>query len=444
MSVLSTFYNPNDINVFPNITGGIIFSNDKLYACTNTQIKVLSIPTNLNNGPTITETINLNYGKIINFCFKTNKTDLMLLYANAIVEMSSFEVSSRNITVRLNTVENVKNTFSRKYSNNNFYYIANNAYIYEYQYSHTHGPYLKSNYFPDPVGLAIDSSDNLYVYDQNLYTISKFKSDKSYVENFITLQTGITLGNIMFDNNNNLYASYNINSINYIQIYSPTKVLIETITTTNITPDVIIGMTFDNLNNLYFCYNNSSIIMKYTPATPTTTSIPCFKEDTQILTIDGYKSIQNLRNGDLIKTFEHDYKPIVMIGKRDIYHPVLNERIKNQLYQCSQSEYPEIFKPLIITGCHSLLVDDFISEEQREKVIEINGDTFVTENKYRLPACVDHRATVYETAGTYTIYHLALENDNYYFNYGIYANGLLVETCSQRYLKELSEMTLFE
>ena len=38
----------------------------------------------------------------------------------------------------------------------------------------------------------------------------------------------------------------------------------------------------------------------------------------------------------------------------------------------------------------------------------------------------------------------ALENDNYYMNYGIYANGLLVETCSKRYLKELSNMTLIE
>lgn len=41
-----------------------------------------------------------------------------------------------------------------------------------------------------------------------------------------------------------------------------------------------------------------------------------------------------------------------------------------------------------------------------------------------------------------TIYHLALENESYYNNYGIYANGLLVESCSQRYLKELSNMEL--
>jgi hypothetical protein len=61
-----------------------------------------------------------------------------------------------------------------------------------------------------------------------------------------------------------------------------------------------------------------------------------------------------------------------------------------------------------------------------------------------LPACVDERAKPYEKAGSHTIYHIALEHDDYYMNYGIYANGLLVETCSKRYLKELSNMILIE
>ena len=68
----------------------------------------------------------------------------------------------------------------------------------------------------------------------------------------------------------------------------------------------------------------------------------------------------------------------------------------------------------------------------------------VTDDKYRLPACADLRASVYETTGTYTIYHLSLENDDYYMNYGIYANGLLVETSSKRYMKEQSGMKLLE
>ena len=65
--------------------------------------------------------------------------------------------------------------------------------------------------------------------------------------------------------------------------------------------------------------------------------IPCFKEDTKILTDKGYKSIQDLRKGDLVKTLNQQYKAICMIGKREIYHHALQERIKEQLYKCSQS-----------------------------------------------------------------------------------------------------------
>jgi hypothetical protein len=171
---------------------------------------------------------------------------------------------------------------------------------------------------------------------------------------------------------------------------------------------------------------------------------PCFKEGSKILTDQGYKLIQDLRKGDFVKTLNHGFISLDLIGKREIHHPASKERIKDQLYQCSQDHFEEVFEPLIITGCHSILVDDFVSNEQREKVIEVNGDTYVTDGKYRLPACADPRASIYEIPGNYTIYHLALENDDYYMNYGIYANGLLVETCSKRYLKELSNMELIE
>jgi hypothetical protein len=89
------------------------------------------------------------------------------------------------------------------------------------------------------------------------------------------------------------------------------------------------------------------------------------------------------------------------------------------------------------------LIEEF-EEGEEEKTIEVLGDIFVTDDRYRLPACVDKRTSVYDKPGIYTIYHLALENPDYYMNYGIYANGLLVETCSKRYLKELSKMTLIE
>ena len=179
----------------------------------------------------------------------------------------------------------------------------------------------------------------------------------------------------------------------------------------------------------------------YTVFDPT----PCFKEDTLILTNKGYRRIQELRKGDLVKTLLNGFLKIDMIGKRNIDHKAcVEDRIKDQLYKCSHENFEEVFEPLVLTGCHSILVDNYVSEEQRKKTIEVNKDAYVTDRKYRLPACVDERTTVYEIPGTYTIYHLALENPDYYMNYGIYANGLLVETSSKRYLKELSGMELIE
>jgi len=199
-----------------------------------------------------------------------------------------------------------------------------------------------------------------------------------------------------------------------------------------------------DINNKYVCPFNLKPINYSETWINIPPSYPCFKSDTKILTNKGYIKIQDLRKGDLVKTVLHDFKPIVMIGKRDIKHSASKERIKEQLYKCTQTNYPEITEDLIITGCHCLLVDDFINPEQKEKTIKVNGRIFITDNKYRLPACVDEKTLVYETPGTYTIYHFALENDNYYMNYGIYSNGLLVETCSKRYLKEHSNMTLIE
>jgi len=177
-------------------------------------------------------------------------------------------------------------------------------------------------------------------------------------------------------------------------------------------------------------------------------NIVCFKEDTKILcSINGeeaYVPIQILRKGTLVKTSSNGYKAIEMIGQSTIEHNALANRIKDQLYVCTKENYPEITDDLVITGSHCILVDKFTDEEQKKKTVKVNGKVYVTDGKYRLPACVDDRAAVYPEKGTFTIYHFALENTNYLMNYGVYANGLLVETSSRRYMKELSKMSLIE
>jgi hypothetical protein len=173
--------------------------------------------------------------------------------------------------------------------------------------------------------------------------------------------------------------------------------------------------------------------------------LPCFKEDSKILClVDGVEKelrVQDIRNGVLVKTELNGYVPVCMIGTSKMNNPENQNRFADRLYLCSKDKYPELNEDLVITGCHAILVDDF-KEGQREKTMERFGRVFITGQKYRLIACIDERAAPYCVEGEFNIYHIALENDNYYSNFGIYANGLLVESCSKRYLKELSNMTL--
>jgi len=172
---------------------------------------------------------------------------------------------------------------------------------------------------------------------------------------------------------------------------------------------------------------------------------PCFMKGTQILCLraeeEVYRPVQDLRKGDLIKTYRNGYLPIHMIGTSSLSNPDDDERTTNRLYKCSKELYPALFDDLYITGCHSILVPA-LTNDQWENTKDMLGNVYITDNHFRLMACLDEKAQPFQRDAMIDIYHIALENEDYYMNYGIYANGLLVETCSKRYLTELSNMRI--
>jgi hypothetical protein len=172
---------------------------------------------------------------------------------------------------------------------------------------------------------------------------------------------------------------------------------------------------------------------------------PCFLEGTKILCFENdqevYRPIESLRKGDLVKTIYNGYMPIHMIGTTSLYNPGNDYRVTNRLYKCSREKYPALFEDLYITGCHSILVPS-MTDDQWENTKAVNGDIFVTDNHFRLIACADEKAEPFNKECFVNIYHVALEHNDYYMNYGIYANGLLVESCSKRYLTEISNMRI--
>jgi hypothetical protein len=172
---------------------------------------------------------------------------------------------------------------------------------------------------------------------------------------------------------------------------------------------------------------------------------PCFLEGTEILCqvegVEKYLPIETLKPGTLVKTSRDGYKKVVLLGKGDIQNRGDEERIEHRLYRCSPENYAGMMKDIYITGCHSILVAE-LTDTQREQTIQHLSKIYITDRKYRLLACIDERAKPWASEGSYTIWHIALEHENDLMNYGIYASGLLVETCCIRTLRTKSNMTI--
>jgi hypothetical protein len=188
----------------------------------------------------------------------------------------------------------------------------------------------------------------------------------------------------------------------------------------------------------------------WTSPSSTPLNIPCFLEGTLILCEDALTgapkqvAVESLRPGDRVVTARSGSVPVRHIGHRRIVNPPLDVDTADRMfcYRTSQPGCEGLFQDLFVTGNHCALLYD-VDDATLTQVRKHMGDVFVTEGYYRVPACLDHRAAPLDAPHrTVTIWHFALEHDNIYKNYGVYANGLLVESSSIRYMTELSGMQL--
>jgi hypothetical protein len=169
----------------------------------------------------------------------------------------------------------------------------------------------------------------------------------------------------------------------------------------------------------------------------------CFKENTKISCLQNNIEtdifIQNLKCGDLVKTYKHGYLPVNVVGKNICYNPKNAQRLKSRLFKLRKEKYPALKEDLIVTGCHSIL-ESIVSQSKGEELMKVNKRIYTTNGLIRLPAYLDDRSEPYvDEYGDINVYHVALGNDEDR-NYGIYANGLLVESCFIPRIK--NEMTI--
>jgi hypothetical protein len=174
---------------------------------------------------------------------------------------------------------------------------------------------------------------------------------------------------------------------------------------------------------------------------PTTSDEPlCFLEGTKILIQlengeDKYIPIEEIKAGDKVWTYHWGYIPVAKNGYLILDYKKRNSNKGNRLYSYSTENLDGLLEELVLTGYHSVLVP-FFTDKQREDTRALFGKIYITDKLARLAVCLDERAQLYEKEGQYKIYHLALESEDYYTNYGILANGMLTETTSLRMFEE--------
>jgi hypothetical protein len=174
---------------------------------------------------------------------------------------------------------------------------------------------------------------------------------------------------------------------------------------------------------------------------------PCFLQGTKILRMnqetddEEYVPVETLRRGDIIRTVNHGYKAIELIGSREIENPLDIDKKSSKLYWFRKSKISGLREDLCVTGDHCILHKS-ITDAKKDQVFGYMGDIYITEGHYRVPAFLDDRAEPYEDSAPATIWHFALENTNIYHNYGVMANGLLVESASLHYMYKYSNMEL--
>ena len=174
---------------------------------------------------------------------------------------------------------------------------------------------------------------------------------------------------------------------------------------------------------------------------------PCFARGSRILCLkegkEEYIPIEEIRKGDLVKTFDSSYIRVHTIGRTVFKNPDNADRGPNRLFRLTPANYPELTEDLIITGCHSRLVDK-LEPQQKARHLKLMKTLYLTGDKFRLMAFIDEKAEPYIAPGEHEIWHFALENDKPTWNYGVYANGLLVETASIKNMVERSGLVPIE
>jgi hypothetical protein len=174
----------------------------------------------------------------------------------------------------------------------------------------------------------------------------------------------------------------------------------------------------------------TSVINTFTNRNP-----PCFNEGSKILCLtknlkEEYRLVQDLIVGDIVKSYIHGYRPISKIIKGSLINTP-NE-IKKCMYRMKKTDDNGLIEDLIITGCHGILVDELNDDEKNKNP---NWANYKIDNKFNLISSATEKFEKLTDNNLYNFYHLSLYDDEINNRrFGVWANGILVETPSIKFL----------
>jgi hypothetical protein len=140
-------------------------------------------------------------------------------------------------------------------------------------------------------------------------------------------------------------------------------------------------------------------------------------------------AVQNLKPGMLVKTASGMFRPVDKVGTRSLNNPGTSERLANRLYTLAKAHYPSLTEDLTITGNRSTLIHS-ATDAQKRQMIAVHGRIMVADKRFTLPCAADANAVPFIVEGAITIYDFSLVTAMKTMNYGVYANGLLVDCSS--------------
>jgi hypothetical protein len=287
-----------------------------------------------------------------------------------------------------------------------------------------------------PQGLAIDS-DNQYIYVS--LTVSKVISKITLTDPPVITSswatTGTTPRGLVIDSGYIYCANNSSNTISKISLTDPT-INNSSWATTGTKP---FGLVIDS-GFIYESNNNSGTIWKISLTTP------CFNKGTKILCLNSlleeeYIPIEDLKKGDLVKSYLHGYRKIDSIGSNKMINNP--EHFNLSMYKMEKTLENGLIDDLIVTGGHSILVDD-LGEYYAENEVRFKGTIPKIDDKFFLLSAVSKDFIQLTDTNEYTYYHLCLENNgNNDERFGIWANGILTETISKNQFTEIEQILNF-